>query len=563
MTYSDELFRNFVAALTEEPDTIKISGKALGILSRLVPFDKVSLLLQIPPSAVLSDGDTLSAVLYGPPDAIPKAVSWTYHHPYSTGEQLFYTVERVAGFSDFTEDEKQVLHTAFEILAMHGGRHHLHEQLEQTALTMFLTGLPNQGGYLKWVKQIFEQQNLLAYDAYYFNLRSFGLVNRRFGQVEGDNVIRRYAEFLKAFRAPDECIGHLGGDNFVAMIRKERHEAFLHLLSEINTYGEKRGERIPLKISASVGVYRIDDKLKEPGQLISYCSIALGIARANHNQPVAYLTDEIRHQLFRSKTIEERFPAALGLGEFFVYYQPKVNTVTFEMIGAEALVRWPTDDSMIYPGEFIPVLERSGDILDLDLYVLKKVCADISRWQSCGITPVTVSVNFSRRDLSQPSLQDEILEIIASSGIERKWIQIEVTETTTEEEHGMLTGFLRAMHAAGVSTAIDDFGTGYSSLNTLRDFDVNVIKIDKSFIDNTDPLPSDKIVLQNIIHMAHQLEMDVITEGVERWSQLHFLQDLGCYMVQGYLFDKPMPVSDFELRLRSKTYDPALVRDTD
>ncbi len=193
--------------------------------------------------------------------------------------------------------------------------------------------------------------------------------------------------------------------------------------------------------------------------------------------------------------------------------------------------------------------------MSLDLYVLKKSCEFIREWIDNGIKPVPVSVNFSRRDLSYKDLAKEITSIIDSFNIDRKLIQIEVTETASEDERKQMTGFLSRLKDENISTAIDDFGTGYSSLSTLRDFPVSEIKIDRSFINNDELNKSDEIVLKNIIAMANELGISVVSEGVERPDQTALLQSVGCHVAQGFLYDNPMPKKDFEKRLIKGVYE--------
>jgi EAL domain-containing protein (putative c-di-GMP-specific phosphodiesterase class I) len=224
------------------------------------------------------------------------------------------------------------------------------------------------------------------------------------------------------------------------------------------------------------------------------------------------------------------------------------------LVGAEALVRWVRDGKVISPGEFIPVIEQDGSVCKLDFYMLEHVCRDIRSWLSMGIEPVRISVNFSRKHLSNPNLSEDIMRVIEKYDVPVRYIEIEVTETTDEEEQGMLGAFMRKMREYKIATAIDDFGTGYSSFNILRSFPIDVLKIDKSFIDDESLTENDGIVLSNIVKMAKELKMDVITEGVENWEQVKFLQDIQCNVVQGFLFDRPMPPMDFEKKLRGKRY---------
>ena len=198
--------------------------------------------------------------------------------------------------------------------------------------------------------------------------------------------------------------------------------------------------------------------------------------------------------------------------------------------------------------------EDNNQTLALDLYVLRHVCRDIMRWILMGYDPVPVSVNFSRKDLKDRRLADKINEIIENSKLDKKYIEVELTETVDEAEHGVLTGFINDLYKHDIMTAIDDFGSGYSSLATLREFQIHTLKIDRSFINGDDFSWKDEIILKDIIHMAGELGMEVLIEGVEREDQLFFVNKAGCYVIQGFYYDRPMPSEDFEERLQNKLY---------
>ena len=217
-------------------------------------------------------------------------------------------------------------------------------------------------------------------------------------------------------------------------------------------------------------------------------------------------------------------------------------------------MRWRHNGEMVSPGAFIPPLEQNGEILFLDYYVLQRACEDIRRWKEEGLEPVTVSVNFSRKDLADKQLADNINNIIEESGIDKKLIEIEVTETVDDAEHGILTDFINRLYELNIMTAIDDFGSGYSSLSTLREFQVHTLKIDRSFI-NTDEFSwKDEIILTDIIRMAKRLGIEVLTEGVEREDQLFFVNNAGCDVIQGFYYDRPLPKDEFRERLVNKEY---------
>jgi EAL domain-containing protein (putative c-di-GMP-specific phosphodiesterase class I) len=212
-------------------------------------------------------------------------------------------------------------------------------------------------------------------------------------------------------------------------------------------------------------------------------------------------------------------------------------------------------------------LEREGTICALDFYVLNKVCEDINAWLSKGITPVRISTNFSRLHMHNPKLAEDIFNVIKRQGVDPSYIEIELTESIGYDDFGALEKFVSALHNYGIKTSIDDFGTGYSSLNLLSELHVDVIKLDKSFVtppsqaeDESDAsynkrLKSNYIVIKTIINMAVELGLEVICEGVETKEQANMLENLGCHMAQGFLYDKPIPHDEFESRLTNGDYN--------
>ena len=217
-------------------------------------------------------------------------------------------------------------------------------------------------------------------------------------------------------------------------------------------------------------------------------------------------------------------------------------------------MRWIRNGKIIPPGEFIPVLETCESICLLDFCIFEQVCKDIRRWLDQGIEPVRISANFSRMNLSDPDFSDHIKRVLDRYNIPRQYIEVELTETMSEQENDRLSKFISDMHKSNIAMAIDDFGTGYSSLNLLRDFSADVLKLDKSFIDGHTGTRRDSVVVSNVANMARELDMSIISEGVEQWEQVEFLKGVHINMVQGFLFDRPLPKEDFEKRLKNKKY---------
>ena len=461
-------------------------------------------------------------------------------------------VSPVPGY-EFTEEEKETIKVFLQLTDIHISRFFALSQVEESTLKQGMTDLPNSAGFMRHVHRKIKNRTIGDYDSYYFNLVGFGIISRRYGNKEGDAIMIRYANALKDFIIPGEIIGHLGGDNYVALIEKgERSKKFQDFISGV-TVKAKTGQDSydEVKISSLAGYKHLDPDVSND-QVISGPGMALAYAKL-HKIPLVELTDEIAELSTRIKTVELSFEDALENNEFVIFYQPKVNTVTGKIIGAEALVRWNENGKLVSPAGFIPFLERVGKINKLDLFVLETVCKDINIWKKTGRQAVPCSVNFSRKDLKNPELPAMILDIINKYEVGRDEIIIEVTETSSEEEKNLMMSFLQKLKEFGVESSIDDFGTGYSSLSALREYPIGEIKIDRSFI-NKDLNENDEIIIKSVIDMAEKLNIDVITEGVELISQKDFLHKLGCDKVQGYLYDMPLPKELFEEKLLKGKY---------
>ncbi len=552
MTF-EKSFENFVQILSEEERTPEITPSALADLSKAYSLRSIVSIISFKPGSDKADEPDTVIPLFGP---TPEGKDPTYiFRSNMSGDRIVRYHVYLTNGKRWTDEEYHNFSLIMDVLSFHMERYILINVVKESALTQFLTGLPNSGGFLAYVRSKFASGELLKFDSFYFNLKSYGLISRRYGSQEGDQIIKRYAKKLKEFIDDDEIVAHFGGDNFTALIKKERAKKFIQFISAVPVYGVRNGKRDDFTISAVAGIYSIDESMTNPGQTISRAVMACNYAKNVANKPYVFVNKAMSTRIYRQKQIEDRYEEALANDEFRIYLQPKVDTETGRIVGAEALARWFCNGIVLYPTEFIPILEQEGVVAALDMYVLKKTCEFIKEWIDRGITPVQVSVNFSRRDLGNNDLAKEITEMIDSYGIDRKYIEIEVTETSSETEKSLMTDFLSELRASEISTAIDDFGTGYSSLSTLRDFPVSVIKIDRSFINNEELNSSDEIVLRNIVSLANELGIDVVTEGVERPDQTQLLKDVGCHVVQGFLYDNPMPKKDFEKRLQMGVYD--------
>ncbi len=425
-------------------------------------------------------------------------------------------------------------------------RARLIEMMEAAIVTDNTIGVSNHIGFMKYACEIMASTGLQGYHSFRFNIKNFKIIAKRIGDKQVLAVFRAYGGAIEHFLGKDGKLAHLGGDNFLALVKDERAEEFLDFLTGVSVGLPNADSTIIL--SARVGAYnnQLGDNISA---IMDYIDVASNIAKTK-NIDLVYFESEMLEKVLNNKEVMATFPDAIANNEFVVYYQPKVNVKDETLCGCEALVRWIKDGKIVPPMDFIPVLEENGAVCELDFYVLERTCSDIKDWIDMGITPVPISVNFSKQHIRYKGVANRILSIIEKYGIEHTLIEIELTEMSGYGDFANLCEFVNKIRATGVKVAIDDFGTGYSSLNMLTELDVDVVKLDRSLTCCVESEYSKtKLLLLNIVDMVHKLNYKVLAEGVETDEQFEFLKNIGCSMVQGFLYDMPLPKEEFEMRL--------------
>ena len=264
-----------------------------------------------------------------------------------------------------------------------------------------------------------------------------------------------------------------------------------------------------------------------------------------------FYDEQDRRRILTERQIENSKEAALENGEFCVYLQPKVDFKTGEMKEAEALVRWITPQKgIISPDSFVPVFERNGFILKLDMYILEQVVKLQDKWKKEGLSPVPVAVNFSRQHLNDSRYLTQMTRLVDQYRVPHQLIEAELTESLILDNVELAQNVIHGLHQKGFSVVMDDFGSGYSSLNVLKGLQFDGIKLDKEFLNGFDDTKAAKQVITGAVEMIKKLGVKIIAEGVETAAQVEFFRTIGCDLGQGYYFDKPLPVADFEKRLR-------------
>ena len=394
-----------------------------------------------------------------------------------------------------------------------------------------------------------KKNRLVNYAGLAISIKDFKFINQEYGSAIGDIVLKNYANTLSDFLHRGEVIARNGGDNFIALVEKGRAEEFFNQISKVPV---DVGEKMGLTLTSRCGIYQINDE-DSIYDVINACLIAVGETRRSGAEDYVWFRQERRDEMVRQKDILSGYHKAIEEEEFVIYYQPKVNLKTRTLCGCEALVRWIRNGELVPPNSFIPVLENDGKVQELDFYVFDKVCRDIGDWQRRGIQPVRVSSNFSKLHLHNKQFVDDVLAVVNKHGADPYYLEAELTESSGYEDLDAMKFFVSEMREAGIHTSMDDFGTGYSSLSLLRDIDMDVIKLDRTFLRDENDAKEERMV-ENIVRMIHDLDRRVICEGVETEEQVDFLLRVGCTMAQGFLFDRPLSREEFEKRLINPYY---------
>ncbi|MCR4740651.1 MAG: EAL domain-containing protein [Lachnospiraceae bacterium] len=456
-----------------------------------------------------------------------------------TGETSSCSYYPVKGYH-FTEEDKENLEFINQTVNGNVGRVHVMDLTWKSRFIDPLTRIPNFIGLQEKMKELFDRGIFREYAVVFTNIRNFNYFNQQMGVPVGDSIMKIYAEKVSSYLKPDAMVGRVGGDNFVTVLKKADLDEYMAKIARIEIRVRAvAGIERTVNVETRSGVYLVSEG-KTFSDAMNGSSIAVENAKKLNKKRLEFNTRMLEVS-GRERLIIAAFPNALKNGQFEAYYQPKVSLIHKTIVGAEALVRWNRDGNIMLPGSFVPALERQGAIKPLDFHILTRVCEDIYRWQSMGLEPVRISVNFSKMHLRDENLAHDIIKVVRDHKVDPKYIEIELTETTGYEEMEEMKNFIRILRENGIYTSLDDFGTGYSSLNLLTDFPVKVIKIDKSFVDNINKEGApDRMIISAILKLLAELDLEVIAEGVETPDQARTLLNMNCYNVQGFLFDKPL-----------------------
>ncbi len=414
------------------------------------------------------------------------------------------------------------------------------------------SGIPNKKGFNAFAKKLNKQGNISDYAVIRANIKGCNMLNNLFGYKATTDIIITYAKTLNSKMAEDEICSRQGSDNFILLVRKDRLKKHVKAFSgtKINFY--LSNEKTSTRISLRAGIVMVEEDTTDINTILARAESCLDVARRKSDSDIVYYDKNTIKRELELTLLETEMPAALDNNEFIVYYQPKVKVDTRTLVGAEALIRWNKNGKLISPADFIPIAEHTGFIRHLDMFVLEYTCHMMKRWKKEGKTIVPVSVNFSKMHLRFPHLAEKIMRVINKYDIDPSYIEVEFTETAYTDDFNAIKQAIDDLKSYGVVVSMDDFGTGYSSLALLKDLDFDVLKVDKSLTGDKDN--RGLVVLESVIRMAQDLSMTTICEGVEDKAIVDSLSEMGCNIIQGYYFDRPLPESEFAERLSNPVY---------
>lgn len=418
-----------------------------------------------------------------------------------------------------------------------------------------LTGLDQYEVFLQKLEKELEQIGDDRIIIVYTDIKHFKYINDTYGYKVGDALLQDFVEEFMGKTDIIICASRVYSDNFVVANRVPpdyySNEEFRDLIHKLNQEREAkfRGKYLNSRLQFCTGISVIDknSRSQDAETAVSNANLARKVAKEMEHDSCVLFDQSMMEGIRREVEITSSIPKALAQKEFQVYFQPKIDTETLELIGAEALVRWQKPDgSFVYPDEFIPLIERSGQVIDVDYYVYREVFQFLARRIQEGKKVVPISLNVSRVHLQKMHILQYVKELLEEFPIPCSMVEFELTESIYLDNTEQALELIKGLHKMGIKVSMDDFGSGYSSLNLLSKLPIDIIKLDKVFLKEGEMQENDRIIISCVVDMAKKLKITSLCEGVETQEQSDYLKEVGCQMQQGFYFSRPIPQEVFE-----------------
>ena len=417
-----------------------------------------------------------------------------------------------------------------------------------------LTGLDSYEVFLKKLQKAIDNMGDRRITVIYTDIKHFKYINDTYGYQVGDALLRDFMQEMTGNNSEVLCCSRVYSDNFVSAnyapegVTNEQIREFIHGIN-VDREVKFREKYLNSRLQFCTGISIIDKNSRslDAETVVSNANLARKVAKEMENDCCVLFDYSMMEGIRREVEITSQVPKALANHEFVIYYQPKIETETLELIGAEALVRWQKPDgSFIYPDQFIPLVERSGQVMDVDYYVYREVFRFLADRIAAGKRVVPISLNVSRIHLNKMGILGYVKDLFDEYRVPSEFVEFELTESIYLDNTEKALELVDGLHKLGTMVSMDDFGSGYSSLNLLSRLPIDIIKLDRVFLKDDTLQESDKIVISCMVDMAKKLRIISLCEGVETPEQSDYLKEVGCQIQQGYYFSRPIPENEFE-----------------
>ncbi|WP_244835150.1 bifunctional diguanylate cyclase/phosphodiesterase [Clostridium sp. BJN0001] len=442
-----------------------------------------------------------------------------------------------------------------KILKLIGTLKDMHESMDRYRGLKFktecdlLTGLANSEQFTTKVKEVLRKRLPETYAIISFDINNFKVINELYGMEMGNQVLIFVAKILDDILGDDKIVARFSNDFFYIFTDYDKEDELVNLVETI----AKRLHDFSSKftITVSFGIYKITNLKHEISGMCDRANLAKKEIKGNIVHLYSFYDATIRTKILEDRDIENKMENALKSNQFLMYLQPKYNIESSEIIGAEALVRWnDPEKGLVYPYKFIPLFEKNGFVVNVDRFIWEQACKTIRNWIDMGYKPVPISVNVSRLHIYNTKFIAFVKGLLKKYDISTNLLELEVTESALFEKQDEFNKVLSKLKEEGFVLEMDDFGSGYSSLNMLKDSPVDVVKIDREFLNEVMESKRGKSIISHTISMINDIGLRVVAEGVENKLQADFLLNCGCNIAQGYYYSKPITVSEFEKKLK-------------
>lgn len=414
-----------------------------------------------------------------------------------------------------------------------------------------LTNLPNRRSFMNQLRteMINRKSSTLKMSILFIDLDNFKTINDQWGHDVGDLVLQEAIKYIQAAICPTDLVGRLGSDEFIVMLKDVQNEqdtmTFLkRILAKFQSPIIVNDQEF--MITCSIGVANYPEHGDSPEELIKNADNALYHIKGSKKNEFIIFNKAIENESLERRLLESALRNALQEQQFYVEYQPKINILTNELVGMEALIRWKHPDlGTIPPGKFISLAEEMGLIVPIGEWILRESCRQTKEWQEKGYSPLLVSVNVSVRQLEDPYFITKVEEILKETCLHPKWLELEVTESVLADVKSTVS-ILKEVQKLGLHISVDDFGTGYSSLSYIKELPVDIVKVDQSFVKDIHTNEESRAIVKAILHLAESIGLKVIAEGIELQEHVDALRNDGYILGQGFYFSKPLNMKAFE-----------------